>query len=215
MTNKLQNPKSKYVTVIDYNMGNVRSVMKAFEMLTDEVVVSNKPQDIKKADHLVLPGVGAFADGMKNLQKLKLISLLKQEVVQNKKPTLAICLGMQLLAKSSQEFGLHKGLGWIDAEVKFFHFKDKAFKIPHVGWNNIKIKKENPLLAGIKQDSDFYFVHSYHLDCDSDDLIIATCEYGYEFPATLQKENIFATQFHPEKSQTFGLKILKNFLNYA
>lgn len=205
--------QNKILTIVDYNVGNVCSVTKAFEILGAEVVISNKKADIRSADHLVLSGVGAFSDGIKNLKKLGLINLLNKEVLENKKPILGICLGMQLMARDSEEFGLHKGLGWLDASVKKFELKDKGLKIPHMGWNNVKVNKKCFLFRGIKQDSEFYFVHSFHMVCDSAKEIVATCDYGIRFVAAIQKNNIFATQFHPEKSQTVGLKILENFLN--
>jgi len=193
-------------------MGNVRSVAKAFELLQVKTLISRKSEDIVKADWLVLPGVGAFADGMNNLKKFGLIEILSQEVLQKKKPFLGICLGMQLLAKSSEEFGEHQGLDWLDASVKAFNFKDRRLKIPHVGWNNIKFKEDCSLFNGIKQNTVFYFVHSYYMDCADKNLVVATCDYGGEFTAAVQKQNIFATQFHPEKSQIHGLELLQNFL---
>lgn len=200
------------VVVIDYNMGNVRSVWKAFEYLGAKVIVSNSLEDIKKADRLVLPGVGAFGEGMENLKKLGIIEALEEEVIKNNKPFLGICLGMQLLAKDSEEFGFHKGLGWIDGSVKKLE-PGSNFKIPHVGWNEIKIIDEAcPIFSGITQKSAFYFVHSFHFIPERKENIKAVCDYGQEFVAAIQKENIFATQFHPEKSQMPGLKILENFL---
>lgn len=205
---------NKMLVIVDYEMGNVRSVAKAFEMLGANVLISNKVDDIRKADHLVLPGVGAFGDGMKQLKKLGLIDVLTEEVLEKKKPFLGICLGMQLLAKDSQEFGQHKGLGWLDASVKAFDLKDKKLKVPHVGWNNIKLLKDHPLFKGLKQGSAFYFVHSYHMICENDEIVAATCDYGYDFDAIVAQDNIFATQFHPEKSQAVGLKMLENFINW-
>ncbi|MBI4779008.1 imidazole glycerol phosphate synthase subunit HisH [Candidatus Falkowbacteria bacterium] len=202
------------IVIVDYNMGNVRSIAKALESLGVKVLISNKKEDIKKADRLILSGVGAFADGMKNLKKLGLINFLNQEVIKNKKLILGICLGMQLMAKDSAEFGLHKGLGWLDASVKEFNLKNKNLKIPHVGWNNVRIiDKKCSLLKGIKSGTDFYFVHSYHLICRLKNTVKAVCCYGDDFTAVIQKDNIFGTQFHPEKSQKFGLEILKNFIN--
>lgn len=207
--------QNKMLAIIDYGMGNLRSVEKAFKLLCRNVVISNEIKEIKKADYLVLPGVGAFSDGIKNLNKGGLAETLAEEVLKNKKPFLGICLGMQFLARDSEEFGKHKGLGWLDASVKAFNFKGNILKIPHVGWNSINIKKDCPLFSGVKRNADFYFVHSYYLACDSDDIVTATCNYGFDFPAAIQKDNIFATQFHPEKSQISGLKILENFLEYA
>ena len=192
--------QNKQVVVVDYGMGNVRSVAKAFELLGAKVVISSQAKEIKQADFIVLPGVGAFAQGMANLKKLGLISGLRQAVLKNKKPFLGICLGMQLLARDSEEFGRHKGLGWIDASVKPLESIDKKIKVPHVGWNNIKFSANCPFFKNIKQDSDLYFVHSYHLVCDLASDVAATCDYGIKFTAAINRDNIFATQFHPEKS---------------
>ena len=206
--------QNKIITIVDYNMGNIRSIAKAFNSFDVAVLISNRREDIKNADRLILPGVGAFSDGMKNLRELGLVDILNQEVLENKKPILGICLGMQLLARNSEEFGFHQGLGWLDASVKKFEFKDNNFKVPHVGWNNLKVyDKKCSLLAGIKSGTDFYFVHSYHLVCRSENIVMAVCRYGKDFTAVIQKDNIFGTQFHPEKSQKFGLEILKNFIS--
>jgi len=204
--------QNKKLVVIDYNMGNVKSVSKAFDLIGCRVVVSNKEEAIKKADYLILPGVGAYSEGMKNLKKFGLVEILNEEVVKNKKLILGICLGMQLMAKQSEEFGKHQGLGWFDAEVRKFRLSTE-YKIPHVGWNNINFSKDCPLFNGLKEDPVFYFVHGYHMICNNPDVIMATCDYGGDFTAAIQKGNIFATQFHPEKSQTVGLKLLKNFIN--
>jgi len=201
------------LAVIDYKMGNIRSVAKAFELLGADVIITSKAGDIEKAERLVLPGVGAFSDGMRNLKELNLINILNKEIVNNKKPFLGICLGMQLLAKESEEFGRHEGLGWVDAEIKGFKFENNKLKVPHVGWNNINIKKPNDLFGGIKNSAEFYFVHSYYMFC-KEEIITADCDYGIRFAAAIRQDNIFATQFHPEKSQTTGLKLLNNFLNW-
>jgi len=202
----------KKVVVVDYHMGNIGSVVKAFELIGADVLISNKKADIKKADYLVLPGVGAYADGIRNLKRLGLIGILKQEVFKKRKPFLGICLGMQLLAKESEEFGLHKGLGWLNASVKLIETGDANLKVPHVGWNNVKINAKCPLFKDIKQDSEFYFVHSYHLMCNSVKDVAATCDYGIKITAAVWQKNIFATQFHPEKSQRVGLRVLENFI---
>ncbi len=206
--------QNKIVVVIDYGMGNMRSVAKAFEYLGCQTVISSNPDDIKRADYLVLPGVGSFGRGMDNLKRLNLIELLSDEVLNKKKPILGICLGMQLMADDGEEFGYHKGLGWIRFSVKKLEADGRMLKIPHVGWNNTAIKKDCFLFKGFVQDPVFYFVHSYHMVCDSDDIIAATCNYGKDFAAAVQKGNIFATQFHPEKSQILGLKLLENFINW-
>lgn len=202
------------VTVIDYGLGNIFSVVKAFEMIGADVQVSNTIEDIRNADHLVLPGVGAFANGMQFLRGKGLDTVLTEEVVHNKKPFLGICLGLQLLAETGEEHGEHKGLGWIPGTVRKLDTNNQNLKIPHVGWNNLEIVRDNPLFTDISTDADFYFVHSYQLDCANAIDQIATTTYGETITAAIWHENIFATQFHPEKSQDSGLKLLENFLSY-
>jgi len=200
------------VVIIDYKMGNLRSVQKAFEKIGCDAVVTNDIEIIKNASKIVLPGVGAFADGMKHLNELGLINVLNEEIIKNKKPFLGICLGMQLISNKSYENGETQGLAWIDAEVVKFDFTNKKLKVPHVGWNNTKFKNKNKLLNEVADNSDFYFVHSYYFKTD-EDVVTSTTEYGFEFVSSINKENIYAFQFHPEKSQTVGLKILENFVN--
>lgn len=199
------------VVIIDYKMGNLRSVQKAFEMIRCNAIVSNDIETIKNANKLVLPGVGAFKDGMKHLTDLNLISILNQKVLEERTPILGVCLGMQLFSKKSYEYGETKGLGWIDAEVVKFEFDTQNLKIPHVGWNEVYQKNENILFTNIKDSHDFYFVHSYYFK-PNEDVTIGTTEYGFEFTSVVNKDNIFATQFHPEKSQSAGLQLLKNFM---
>ncbi len=199
------------IVVVDYGMGNLRSIAKALEYVGGDVIISNKPEDLRNAGKIVLPGVGAFRDGMENLRKNGLDLILNKEIKEKKKPFLGICLGMQLLADKSYEFGEWNGLGFIFGEVKKFDI-DKKYKIPHTGWNNVKFVQEHPLLKGVKDNSDFYFVHSYHLVCKDKTTMAGTCDYGGDFTAMVFKDNIFATQFHPEKSQKSGLKILENFV---
>jgi glutamine amidotransferase len=194
-------------------MGNLRSVQKAFEKVGSNAVITNNHNTIKKADKIDLPGVGAFKDGMKHLTELGLIELLNEEIIQKRKPFLGICLGMQLIAKRSYENGETDGLGWIDAEVIKFNFKDREniLKVPHVGWNDVKYKNKNILFNGIVDKSDFYFVHSYYFSTQ-EDIVSSTTDYGFDFVSSVHKKNIFAFQFHPEKSQVVGLKILENFI---
>ncbi len=196
------------VVIIDYKMGNVASVAKALNKLGYKNKLSNKKTDIQKATHLILPGVGAFGDGIKNLIELGLVDILNKKIIEQKTPFLGICLGMQLLAERGLEFGTHKGLGWIKGDV----VKLKAPRLPHIGWNNIKILNKN-ILHDIP-DNNFYFVHSYILKPKNKSIVSATCKYGMGFPAVMQQKNIFATQFHPEKSQLAGLKVLENFINF-
>lgn len=198
---------TKKVTIIDYGMGNVASVKKAFEKIGARVKISNSKKDIEKAEYLVLPGVGAFGDGIKKLTELNLVDILNETVIKGGKPFLGICLGMQLLSEVGYEFGTHNGLGWIKGET----IKLQALRLPHVGWDNIKILKKD-LFRDIPDDN-FYFVHSYVLKPKNSSIITSVCKYGTEFPASIKHKNIFATQFHPEKSQLGGLKLLENFLN--
>lgn len=202
------------IVIIDYNMGNLRSVQKAFEKVGCDAVITNNHEIIKNASKIVLPGVGAFKDGMRNLEELGLIEILNEEVLENKKPFLGICLGMQLVAKKSYENAETDGLGWVDAEVVKFDFTnyDKKLKIPHVGWNNVSYKNNNLLFDGIANNSDFYFVHSYYFKTN-EDIVTSTTDYGFDFVSSVNKNNIYACQFHPEKSQTAGLKLIENFVN--
>jgi len=202
---------SAKIVIIDYGMGNLRSVQKAFEKVGFEATITRDHALIKEASRIVLPGVGAFGDAMKNLNSLGLSELLHGEVMERKKPFLGICLGMQLLAQKSYEFGEHEGLGWIE-DAKVVRFKESSLKIPHVGWNEMNFHNPSPLFNDIPSHSNFYFVHSYYVDAPPT-YATGYCSYGKDFICALQKENIFATQFHPEKSQTHGLAIIKNFAN--
>lgn len=215
------------IVVIDYGTGNLHSVAKALDSLGEKVVISSNAEEIRKADKIVLPGVGSFEQGMKNLQQLDLIKVLEEEVLEKKKPFLGICLGMQLLAESGEECtkprenGSCKGLGWIPFTVKKFNFSPETepkLRIPHMGWDNLEFDQKHFFFQKTLPQAAFYFVHGYHLSAslekkkEMDKMIIATCDYGYKFPAAIQHENILATQFHPEKSQREGLNLLKNFL---
>lgn len=199
------------IVIIDYGVGNIQSVANTFEAIGCQVCVSKNSKDVEKSERIVLPGVGSFANGMKNLRDLNLIETLYEQVIKKKKPFLGICLGMQLLARDSDEKGFHKGLGWIPATVKKLQSKDKDLRIPHVGWNDVSFGDNIPLFAGLGRRQAFYFVHSYHVIPNSSDIVIGTCDYGGNFAAAIQKDNIFAVQFHPEKSHRPGLQMLKNF----
>jgi len=205
------------IAIIDYGMGNAQSVKNALELLGYEAEITRDEKIISSAEKLILPGVGAFRDGMKSLEKLGLIQILNREVLDKKKPIIGICLGMQLLGKDSEESRGIKGLGWIDGHVKKLGSKEKSkgIKIPHVGWDNITITRKDKLLAGVADDSDFYFVHSYHLAPKDKEVMTSSCEYGERFAATIQEGNVYGAQFHPEKSQSLGLKILENFVEHA
>ncbi len=203
------------IAIIDYNMGNLQSVLNAFRLLGEQVVTTQKKEDLEAAKAIVLPGVGSFKDGMQNLEKLGLVSILEEEVLNKRKPFLGICLGMQLLATTGTEYGNYKGLGWVKGVVDMIRPADNSYKIPHMGWNSVDIKKHEGLFKDIEQGSVYYFVHSYSLQPDSSekDIVTSTCWHGQEIVASLEKDNIFGVQFHPEKSQGAGLKVLENFIS--
>ncbi|MEW6664763.1 MAG: imidazole glycerol phosphate synthase subunit HisH [Thermodesulfobacteriota bacterium] len=202
------------IGVIDYGLGNLRSVAGAVERVGFEPVVTRDPADLEKAEKLILPGVGAFGDGMENLRRFGLISLLGSLVLEKRKPILGICLGFQLLARQSSEFGMHQGLGWIDASVEKLETRG-TLRLPHVGWNDLYPCRESLLFDGIPGDALFYYVHSFHVKCDHRELVAGECEYGMRFTAVMTQGNIYGTQFHPEKSQMWGLQLLRNFLEKA
>lgn len=205
--------KKNKLLVIDYGVGNIQSVVNALRFLGYEPNVSAEVRDIRSANIYIFPGVGAFGEAMKNLRALKIIDVLTEEVVQRKKPVLGICLGMQLLAQNSEEYGYHKGLGWIEGEVKKMSGNLDA-RIPHVGWNNISVSEKEPLFSRTEESPSFYFDHSFQFVCPPK-YVAAWCMHGNYTIAAVQKQNIFGVQFHPEKSQIQGLKLLRGFLNYA
>ena len=172
--------------------------------------ISANHEDIASADRLILPGVGHFQHGMEQLVQLGLIDVLKTEVINNKKPILGICLGMQLLTKHSEEGNL-AGLGFVDAQTKKFELQDATLKVPHMGWNTVVFKKDSPMNAVVSMNPRYYFVHSYFVDCANQDDILCTTQHGQEFVSGFQHQNIFGLQFHPEKSHKFGMELLSNF----
>ncbi len=198
------------IAIIDYGMGNLRSVEKGFAKVAIEAEITSDISVIDRAEAVVLPGVGAFRDCIRNLENLRLIDAVVRSIEKGK-PYLGICLGLQILFTESEEFGLCKGLDILKGRVKRFPATD--LKIPHMGWNTVKLKKTPPIMEGIEDESFFYFVHSYYVSPKDDDIVAGTTEYGIEFTSMIWKDNIFATQFHPEKSQRLGLKILENFGN--
>jgi glutamine amidotransferase len=200
------------VVIIDYGLGNLRSVLGAVEKVGFEGRVSHDVADIERATHLILPGVGAFGDGMANLEARQLIAPLRRAVIEERKPILGICLGAQLLARDSEEFGIHQGLGWIPASVRRIAPSDPALRVPHVGWNGLQQCRPLPLFADVPEGALFYFVHSYHIVCDDPAAIAGEVHYGSPMTAVIQRENVYGTQFHPEKSQLHGLTLLRNFL---
>jgi len=202
------------ILIVDYGLGNLLSVFKAFEEVAEgrKVIISRNPSDMDNASYIVLPGVGDFKTGMKYLKELQLVEPLTIQVVQNKKLFLGICLGMQLLADVGEESGETPGLGWLNGTTR--HLRTNVLKTPHIGWNDLELANPHKLFDGIARNREFYFVHSCCLDC-LPEYIIASCSYGETFPAAIQKDNIYATQFHPEKSRSAGLKLLKNFLEIS
>ncbi len=200
------NPK---IVIVDYGMGNLRNVQRGFEKVGIEVKVTRSKKEIDSAAGIVLPGVGAFKDCMVNLDKYDLIAPILR-FVEKGKPYLGICLGLQILFSESEEFGLHKGLDVVKGRVVRFR-PDSEHKVPHMGWNTVAMEKEVPLLKGVQSGAFFYFVHSYYVVPEKKEWIATTTQYGIPFTSSIWKENIFATQFHPEKSQDKGLKILETF----
>lgn len=223
------------VAIIDYGSGNLRSAAKAFEKAGATTHVTSKAEDVKKAERIVLPGQGAFADCMKGLSSLPgMVDALNEAVMKNAKPFFGICVGMQLLAARGLEHGEHKGLGWLGGEVRRLELKDPALKIPHMGWNNLRFEgsevhgfeakagpanprtpePSHPLLKDLGPSPYVYFVHSYAFYPANDSDILAGCDYGGVFTAMAARGNIAGTQFHPEKSQKIGLQLIKNFLEW-
>lgn len=200
------------ISIIDYDAGNIKSVEKAFLYLGGKPILTRDPKDILASDHIILPGVGSFGDAMDKLNNYGLIDVIK-EAVRQKIPFLGICLGMQLLFESSEESPGYKGLSLLDGEILKIP-SAPGLKIPHIGWNSLEFPMEGQLFKGIPQDSYVYFVHSYYLRARDECIIKATTEYGVNIHASVEKENIFGCQFHPEKSSEVGLKILKNFMEY-
>ena len=200
------------IAIVDYNAGNLRNVQKAFEFHGCGAQITNSPRDIVNAKAIVLPGVGHFKHGMENLEKFEIVDIIKNEVLSNKKPILGICLGMQLFSDYGYEGGKTEGLGLLRMETVEFPVMSQ-YRIPHIGWNSVKVLKDNTLFSNINSGADFYFVHSYVVRASNPSVVSSTCMYGTEFVSSIELENIFATQFHPEKSQRYGRIIIKNFIN--
>ena len=193
--------------IIDYNVGNLHNLKNALDFSGIENRLVTNPDEVKKADRILLPGVGAFAPAMDHLKKSGMLEAL-QEKFQSGSPMLGVCVGAQLLMDNSEEDGFHDGLGWIKGKVKRFSHK---LKIPQIGWNSVKIQKNNLLFKHVSDEMYFYFVHSYHLELRNNDQVLGMTNYGYDFASVVCKENLWGVQFHPEKSQNSGLQLLKNF----
>jgi glutamine amidotransferase len=202
------------IAIIDYGMGNLRSVQKGFEMLGFAAVVTADPKVVLEAEKVVLPGVGAFPDCMRNLEQGGFVEPILR-VIRDGRPFLGICLGLQLLFTESEEFGLHRGLDVIPGRVVRFPEgmteNGEGLKVPHMGWNQLAFRRTSPVFAGLSDGDNFYFVHSYYVQPKDESVVATTTTYGIEFCSAVWKDNIVATQFHPEKSQEKGLAILRNF----
>lgn len=202
------------IVIIDYKLGNLKSVLKAIHKIGHECITSSDPVEISSADKLILPGVGNFQKGIENIHNLGLYDVLNHLVLEREIPILGICLGMQLMTKNSEE-GRQMGFGWLSANTKKFALTDSNLKIPHIGWNNVEKHKNEELFLGIDEKSFFYFVHSFFVDCDNKEDVLTTSHYGINFVSSFSKHNIFGCQFHPEKSHDVGLKLLNNFCNLS
>ena len=200
------------IGVVDYGLSNITCVCSAISYLGKEFVKIDKPDELKKVDKIILPGVGAFGDAIKNLKKRKLFYELEEQILVKKKLFLGICLGAQLICKTSEEFGNHEGFGWIDGHVRKILSNSRSIRVPHSGWNNLDIKNDNILLKNIGEESLFYFTHSYGIFLKDKSQETASCSHGERFSVIINHKNIYGVQFHPEKSQQKGLTMLSNFL---
>lgn len=205
---------SDIIYIVDYGAGNLHSIGKAVELAAGNktVIIGNDAKEIARASHVILPGVGAFGDCVAGLQAQKgVMEALHNHAIEKQKPFLGICVGMQMLADQGLEHGTHQGLGWIPGVVRPIPAA-KGYPIPHMGWNNLEIIQEHPLLQGIQPGDHAYFVHSFYFDCKAEESVLSKVDYSVQIPAIVTKGSIFATQFHPEKSQKTGIILLRNFL---
>lgn len=202
------------ITIVNYGLGNLGSIQNMLRKIGSPSIITSDFKEIEQATKLILPGVGAFDSGMQKLKELELIELLNKKVLVERTPILGVCLGVQLMTKSSQE-GILPGLGWFDAETVRFDFKELLGKypLPNMGWHDVHLKKDSPLYENMPQDSRFYFVHNFHLKANNKKDISLTANYGYEYVVGLEHENILGVQFHPEKSHKFGMRLYQNFVN--
>jgi glutamine amidotransferase len=199
------------IVIVDYGTGNLNSIRRMLERVGARGVASSDVAEIARADKLILPGVGHYGSAMLRLAELGLIDALSDFVLSKRKPVLGICLGMELMAKSSEE-GNAVGLGWLDAQaVRLKVPLDSRYKVPHMGWNQVRTKKTSALTAGVDESSEFYFAHSYHLKLNEPSALLTETTYGVDFPSAIERDNIFGVQFHPEKSHDAGARLLKNF----
>ncbi|MFH1700233.1 MAG: imidazole glycerol phosphate synthase subunit HisH [Candidatus Zixiibacteriota bacterium] len=201
------------VAIVDYGMCNLDSIGRAVEECGGRPIITENPDDLKTASHIILPGVGAFPNGMKNLVERGFAKVLNKEVLENGVPFLGICLGMQLMARKSHEGGSTEGLGWIDGDVLKLEPYGEDTRIPHIAWNEVYPEGQPVIFENIEPGKDFYFVHSYHLACENKNQVLATTPYAAGFVSAVGYDNIFGVQFHPEKSQKVGFQVLRNFLS--
>ena len=199
------------VGIINYGLGNLGSIQNMLKVFGEKSIISSNPEELDKCDRYILPGVGAFDAGMKKLSESGLDVYIREKANNEKKPILGICLGMQLLGRKSEE-GTLPGLGLIPFDNIRFRLDDTDLKVPHMGWDIVEFKQDNSLLKGLEGTQRYYFVHSYHAQCDSKENVLMTCDYGYEFAASVVKDNVMGVQFHPEKSHDFGMALLRNFV---
>jgi glutamine amidotransferase len=203
------------VGIVDYGMGNLLSVLHAVEAVGGEPVVCRDPGALHSTDRIILPGVGAFRDCIRNLAARGFVEVLRHAVLVDHRPIMGICLGMHAMAAWSEEGGERcAGLGWIAARVVRLNPAQQGLRVPQIGWNDVAYARESPLFRGLPDQPEFYFVHSYHVVCDDEDVVEATCDHGEPVTAAIRWNNVFATQFHPEKSQDHGLRLLENFLEW-
>jgi glutamine amidotransferase len=205
---------TRTVAVVDYGSGNLHSVKHALTTVGAKVEVTNDLAALERAERIVLPGVGAFGECMQKLHASGVVATLRREVLEKKKPMFGICVGCQVLATEGEEMGIHPGLGWIAGRVRRLRSADHGLRVPHIGWNSARIVKDHPIFAGLAADASFYYVHSYVFEPNDRSCIAAVCDYGEEAVCAIAKDNIFATQFHPEKSADAGLTLLSNFLDW-
>lgn len=199
------------VGIVNYGLGNLGSIQNMLKAIGEKSIISFDIKELRKCDRFILPGVGAFDSGMNKLNESGLVEFIKDIALNEQKPILGICLGMQLLGRSSEE-GTLPGLGLIPFDNIRFRLDDTDLKVPHMGWDVVTFKQDNPLMKNLEGTQRYYFVHSYHAKCDSAENVLMTCDYGYEFSAAVVKDNIMGVQFHPEKSHDFGMAILRNFV---
>ena len=199
------------VAIVDYGLGNLGSIANMLKVIGEKSVITADKDKITQADRIILPGVGAFDAGMSKLAETGLVDFIKEQALKEKKPILGICLGMQLLGRKSEEGSLG-GLNMIPFESVRFQLDDTNLRVPHMGWDIVEFQQNSPLLEGLTGRQRYYFVHSYHVKCDSKENVLMTCDYGYEFACAVVRDNIYGVQFHPEKSHDFGMALLENFV---